>query len=171
MFFRNEYWFLSNMYPCKIRVNGLEFKCAEACFQSFKTTDTELRAKFQHLNGFEAKKLGKKIKLRPDWNDIRLEVMRRVVYAKFHQNPELQKLLADVQGWCIVEDNTWHDTFWGKCDGVGENWLGCILTAIRTYVRNNTLRCCYCQYRRDDQADYCIKYNNFAAEVTDCNKK
>lgn len=130
MYFRNEYWFLSNMYPCKIRVNGLEFKCAEACFQSFKTTDTELRAKFQHLNGFEAKKLGKKIKLRPDWNDIRLEVMYRVVFAKFRQHPELKTKLLNISEM-IIEDNTWHDTFWGKCNGVGKNKLGIILMTIR----------------------------------------
>lgn len=130
MYFRNEYWFLSNMYPCKIRVNGLEFQCAEACFQSFKTTDLELRKKFQNLNGFEAKKLGKKIKLRPDWNNIRLEVMYRVVLAKFRQHPELFRKLKNVSE-PIVEDNTWHDTFWGMCNGVGKNNLGIILTAVQ----------------------------------------
>lgn len=130
MFFRNEYWFLSNMYPCKIRVNGLEFECAEACFQSFKTEDKEARKAFQKINGFEAKKLGRKVNLRSDWNKIRLEVMFRVVNAKFRQNPELYKLLKKVDG-LIVEDNTWNDRFWGKCNGVGQNNLGVILMAIR----------------------------------------
>ncbi len=130
MFFRNEYWFLSNMFPCEIHVNGLKFKCAEACFQSFKTTDLELRKKFQNLNGFEAKKLGKKIKLRSDWNKIRLEVMFRVVLAKFHQHPELLTLLQNISD-PIVEENSWHDTFWGKCNGIGENNLGVILMRIR----------------------------------------
>lgn len=128
MFFRNEYWFLSNMYPCKIRVNGLEFECAEACFQSFKTTDLELRKKFQKMNGFEAKKFGKKVKLRPDWNDIRLEIMSRVIHAKFKQNDELGHKLAQISDEIeIVEDNKWHDTFWGRCNGIGENHLGRIL--------------------------------------------
>lgn len=139
MYFRNEYWFLSNMYPCKIRVNGLEFKCAEACFQSFKTTDLELRKKFQYLNGFEAKKLGKKIKLRPDWNDIRLEVMRRVVRAKFRQNLDLAiKLFAIPDNIEIIEDNTWNDTFWGRCNGVGKNNLGQIITSERMYLEIET---------------------------------
>lgn len=130
MFFRNEYWFLSNMYPCKIRVNGLEFECAEACFQSFKTTDPELRAKFQHLNGFEAKKFGKKVKLRPDWNNIRLDVMKEVIRVKFKQHPDLLKKLTEIKG-DIVENNTWHDTFWGVCNGKGYNHLGKILMEIR----------------------------------------
>lgn len=132
MLFRNEYYFLSNMYPCRIRVNGLEFACAEACFQSFKTTDLEIRKKFQKLNGFEAKKLGKRIKLRPDWNDIRLDVMEAVIHVKFKQNPQLQNKLINAlvrsgKGG-IVEDNTWNDTFWGRCNGIGKNHLGTILT-------------------------------------------
>lgn len=130
MYFRNEYAFLSNMFKAEIRVNGLVFSCAEACFQSFKTEDKELRKKFQNISGYEAKKLGKSIKLRPDWNEIRLEVMEAVLKAKFKQHPELMvKLIAINEP--IVEHNTWHDEFWGVCDGLGKNNLGIILDKIR----------------------------------------
>lgn len=140
MYFRNEYWFLSNMFPCKIRVNGLEFKCAEACFQSFKTTDPELRAKFQNLNGFEAKKLGKHIKLRSDWNAIRLDVMKAVVHVKFKQNPNLQQKLIEAYHNSgrngIIEHNNWGDIFWG-CNGtIGANHLGKILNAEAIDLEN-----------------------------------
>lgn len=130
MKFRNEYWFLSNMFPCELQVNGLTFTCAESCFQSFKTTDPEERKRFQNLNGFDAKKLGRKIKLRPDWNDIRIDVMKAVIKVKFKQHPELTKKLISIKE-PIVEDNTWNDTFWGVCNGKGANNLGKILESVR----------------------------------------
>ena len=134
MFFRNEYWFLSNMYPCEIRVNGLVFTCAEACFQSFKTTDVNERKKFQGIDGFEAKKLGRSVSLRSDWNDIRIEVMSRVIHAKFKQNPDLTKKLQDTGDLLIIEDNTWKDTFWGRCNSKGYNLLGQILMNERDRI-------------------------------------
>ena len=139
MFFRNEYWFLSNMYPCEIRVNGLVFTCAEACFQSFKTTDINERKKFQGIDGFKAKKLGRSVSLRSDWNDIRIEVMSRVIHAKFHQNPDLTKKLQDTGDLLIIEDNTWKDTFWGVCNGKGHNLLGQILMNERDRINSQDL--------------------------------
>ena len=136
MFFRNEYWFLSNMYPCEIRVNGLVFTCAEACFQSFKTTDLNERKKFQEIDGFKAKKLGRSVSLRSDWNDIRIEVMSRVIHAKFKQNPDLTKKLKDTGDLLIIEDNTWKDTFWGVCNGKGYNLLGQILMSERDWINS-----------------------------------
>ena len=136
MFFRNEYWFLSNMYPCEIRVNGLVFTCAEACFQSFKTTDVNERKKFQGINGFEAKKLGRSVSLRSDWNDIRIEVMFRVIHAKFSQHPELTKKLQNTGDLPIIEDNTWKDTFWGRYNGKGHNLLGQILMSERDWINS-----------------------------------
>ena len=136
MYFRNEYWFLSNMYPCEIRVNGLVFTCAEACFQSFKTTDVNERKKFQGIDGFKAKKLGRSVSLRSDWNDIRIEVMSRVIHAKFHQNSDLTKKLQDTGDLPIIEDNTWKDTFWGRCNGKGHNLLGQILMSERDWINS-----------------------------------
>lgn len=65
-----------------------------------------------------------------EWNARRLEVMKRVVWAKFAQNPKLRKLLIAVTE-PIVEDNTWGDTYWGRCRGVGSNHLGQILQEVR----------------------------------------
>lgn len=43
----------------------------------------------------EAKRLGRQMKMRPDWDEIKFNVMREVVMAKFTQNPDLyQRLLA-----------------------------------------------------------------------------
>lgn len=128
MYFRNEYWFLSNMYPCSIEIDGYKFMCVESAFQAMKNP---MRAKeFEKLNGFEAKKLGRKVNLRPNWNNIRASVMLEIVACKFEQHPELMCKLIDIKE-DIVEENTWNDTYWGVCKGVGKNTLGKILTLLR----------------------------------------
>lgn len=130
MKFKNEFYFLSNMYPCELHINGLTFTCAEAAFQSFKVLDKEARKQFQGISGFEAKKLGKQVSLRTDWNNIRLDVMLAVLKVKFKQHPELATLLKMINV-PIVEDNTWNDTFWGRCNGRGNNYLGKLLEQIK----------------------------------------
>ena len=129
MVFRNQFWFLSNMYPHTIHVNGIEYTCIEAAFQSFKLEDREARRQFSGINGFEAKKLGRHVQLRPDWNEIKVEVMYRLLKIKF--KGELGAKLKSVDGH-TVEENTWGDTFWGICRGHGQNQLGILLERVRS---------------------------------------
>lgn len=130
MFFRNKFWFLSNMYPCSIVVEGIEFKCAEAAFQAYKCKSKAERIHFTKLDGFEAKRLGRKIDLRSDWYSIRDDAMFCVVLSKFRQHPELMRRLKNIRG-IIKEENTWNDTYWGVCNNKGRNKLGEILMYIR----------------------------------------
>lgn len=133
MYFRNEYWFLSNFYPCKVTLlNGLTFENAEAAFQSYKVLSLEDKKRFCNLSGAEAKKLGRNIKLRPDWNEIRLKAMYSVLMAKFKNKDLAEKLLNTPQ--YIEETNTWNDTFWGVCNGIGENKLGKCLMLVRDKI-------------------------------------
>lgn len=132
MYFRNEFYFLSNMYPCditfKLNYQMLTFKCSEAAFQACKCP-TEA-GKFTSIDGFEAKRLGKKVPLRLDWETVKVPVMSKIVKAKFKQNPPLLEKLLNIP-YDIVEENSWGDTFWGVCKGEGENNLGRILMDIR----------------------------------------
>lgn len=128
--FRGKYWFLSNFYPCKITFGGLEFDCVEAGFQAMKCANIEDRKMFVGLNGAEAKKLGRKIKMRADWKQVRDDVMFTLVMQKF-ENPVLMRQLKAVKG-TIIENNSWFDTYWGFVPGKGgENKLGKILMKIR----------------------------------------
>lgn len=95
--------YLSNMYPYKMRVNGLEFTCVEAAFQSFKTTDPEIRKQFIGLDGRAAKALGRKINLRPDWEQIKIKVMRQLIAGKFSKS--LGQKLVKEQDNFIETDN------------------------------------------------------------------
>ena len=131
MKFRDEYAFLSNMYTCKInmQIEGRDytFNCAESAFQAHKCPARA--SEFANLSGKDAKKAGRHVPLRRDWEYIKDDVMTEVVKTKF-KDPDLMKKLMSVKGE-ICEDNTWHDTYWGKCGGVGQNKLGQILMSVR----------------------------------------
>lgn len=144
MKFRNEYWFLSNFYPCKIEINGLTFQCAESAFQACKSLNPRDWEKLTKMNGAEAKKFGRKISLRPDWNERKLRCMYAIVNAKFNQNNDLLKKLCDVNE-PIVEENDWNDTYWGVCKNRGENHLGKIISKVRAkeIKRRNDIRRAY----------------------------
>ena len=128
MIFREEYFFLSNMFPCEILYKGKTYKCVESAFQAQKCKERE--KEFEKLNGFDAKKLGKKVEIRKDWEEIKIGVMKEILIEKFSQNPTLFYSLKKISD-PIIEDNTWGDIFWGRCKGIGENNLGKILEEIK----------------------------------------
>lgn len=133
--FCGHLYFLSNMYPCPVTMpDGIKYRCAEAAFQAQKCLDVDERRRFANMSGKEAKYAGKRVNLRPHWNQIRVGVMRDVVHAKFVQNPDLAKRLADTEG-DLVEYNTWGDRFWGVYLGVGKNHLGCLLMETRAKLQ------------------------------------
>lgn len=137
MKFRYEYYFLSNMYPCKIKLGKYTFSCAEAAFQAAKCPARV--SEFIGIDGYAAKKLGRKVELRSDWNEVKLNFMERIVRAKFNQHPELKEKLINLDCPTIVEDNNWGDTFWGVCNGKGENHLGKILTKLKEEGKQNEI--------------------------------
>lgn len=149
MIFRNEYFFLSNMFPCVISYKGKTYKCVESAFQAQKCE--ERASEFEELNGFNAKELGKKVKLRKDWEKVKVGIMREILIEKFSQNPTLLIYLKEVNV-PIIEDNTWGDTFWGMCNRKGENNLGKLLEEIKAmkikkiYIKISDV----CQFRDID---------------------
>ena len=132
--FRGEYEFLSNMYHSPIIVNGLKLTCAEALFQMMKTKRPEERIHFINISGPDAKRLGRCVKLRPDWEEIKIDVMRWVIHQKFKE-PTLRQKLLDTGDATLIEGNTWGDQFWGCYYGDGQNWLGKILMDERTKLK------------------------------------
>ena len=130
MVFRGDYWFLSNMYPTELKdEDGRVYSCVEAMFQSRKCKNADDRERFVGINGFDAKRLGKRIALRDDWESIKVAEMEAILMQKFSK-PELKSMLKAIDGE-IAEENTWHDTYWGVCNGYGQNNLGKLLMKIR----------------------------------------
>jgi N-glycosidase YbiA len=69
--------------------------------------------------------------IRPDWKEVRVPLMEQFTREKYATNADLRNRLLDTQGSLLIEGNTWNDTFWGVCNGVGENNLGKILMRVR----------------------------------------
>lgn len=135
--FDGDYAFLSNFYEYPFQLNGTTYKTAEHAFQAMKAT---IKADYDLIVNAEtpgrAKRLGKKIQLRPDWEEVKYCIMQDILRVKF-ASPELGQMLLDTGDATLIEGNTWHDNLWGNCtcprcaDKVGKNWLGNILMGVR----------------------------------------
>ena len=134
MQFRGNHYFLSNMCPCPNGVGVMiddkiyKFSCVESAFQAHK--DPSRADEFEKLDGYAAKKLGRRVTLRSDWENIKDDLMLSLVTAKFLQNYDMYCRLLKISDE-IVEENTWNDTYWGVCNGRGLNKLGKILMQVR----------------------------------------
>ena len=129
--FRGEYFFLSKItYPCEVSYNGRVFSSSEAAFQSEKCFNNSCKEQFVGITAVDAKKIGKTVLLRADWDEIKDEVMHKVLLAKF-ANVDLELKLLQTYPQHIEEGNTWNDTYWGVCNGKGQNKLGKLLMRIR----------------------------------------
>lgn len=133
--FKGEFDFLSNFYSTYMIFNGKEYRNTEAAFHAQK--DPSRADEFQKMTASEAKSLGRKVDLRGDWEDVKVELMAQIVYEKFAGNSYNAKLLLDTGDRELIEGNWWNDRFWGVCKGVGENKLGKILMYVRELIRND----------------------------------
>ncbi len=129
--FFNQFRFLSNYHICDIEYEGLKYSSSEAAYQAAKSTDNEVRSKFTSLYPPESKKFGYQIELRSDWANVKDGIMDDILKIKF-SNEELRALLLSTGSKHLEETNYWNDTYWGVCDGVGENKLGKALMNLRS---------------------------------------
>ena len=120
--FRGDYYFLSNFYPAPIVVKDMGMvDTVEHAFQAAKTIDLEEMKKiFKAYSPALAKQLGKTVTLRNDWQEIKNDLMYQLVRLKFLSHPDLHQKLQDTGEAMLIEGNTWGDTYWGVCNGVGK---------------------------------------------------
>jgi ribA/ribD-fused uncharacterized protein len=132
----------------KVEYQGILYPTSEHAYQAAKTEDIQLRrfiaTRLQTPN--EAKRYGQTIKLRPNWEQIKVNIMKEIVWLKFQQNEGIRNLLICTDGEQLFEGNTWGDNFWGvdlralyDNNIVGENHLGKILMEVRSYFINEAL--------------------------------
>lgn len=129
--FKDSYRFLSNFYPCLVELDGEVYRSIEHAYVAAKSLDPVVRELIRMIDTpGQVKRLGRELVLRPDWDDVKLPIMTDLVTQKF-TDVGLRKLLVETSPAELVEGNTWGDTFWGVCDGVGRNHLGRILMSVR----------------------------------------
>lgn len=138
-----DYKWLSNFEPCTVWFEGMQYPSSEHAYMASKTLNTEIRAKFSSdyadvvLTASEAKKLGRTIELRENWDNIRGDMMLGIVFDKFWRNLELRRKLLDTGSKYLEETNHWKDLYYGVDfeTGMGENTLGKILMKVREVLK------------------------------------
>lgn len=138
--FRGDFFFLSNFYNCPVAYKQLTYTNNEAAFQAQKCVSDTERIQFTKLSPSEAKRLGRRVSLRKDWENVKVSIMEEVVRAKFTQNAELADKLLATGDAHLEEGNTWGDRVWGTVNGIGANQLGIILMKIRDEIGKSNIR-------------------------------
>lgn len=141
--FQGEYRFLSNFFLTIIKYEGIEYPSVEHAYQAAKSLDRNVRKRIAECStpGM-AKRMGKGVRLRSDWERKKLSIMEELIWKKFEDNSSLKKMLLETYPSLLIEGNYWHDNFWGDCvcdqccDRRGLNHLGAILMRVRRTMLN-----------------------------------
>lgn len=138
--FEGKYAFLSNFYdsPFVGNIDEIEYPTVEHYFQAQKSLSLQERKMIAAApTPGKAKRFGRHVDLRPDWEFKKLKVMKYALKRKFDTHPDLKKQLLATDDAILIEGNTWHDNFWGdcscpKCENIaGKNNLGKLLMMLR----------------------------------------
>ena len=136
--FDGKYAFLSNFFYAPFVYDGIIYPTNEHFFQAMKTLDQEKRKQIAEAKTpGAAKRMGRQVQLREDWEQVKYTAMRVGVERKFDAHPGLAEKLIATGDAILIEGNSWHDNTWGscfcpKCAAIaGKNWLGEILMERR----------------------------------------
>lgn len=133
---------LSTFYHAPIIMNGGKtYKTVEHYYQSMKFKGTPYAEEIRLLcTAQQAKEAGstRKHPIRADWDQVRCDVMREALIAKFTQNERCRMHLVELTGESeLVHDAPWDD-FWGTGrTGQGKNMLGIMLMELRDKLRRS----------------------------------
>ena len=136
--FDGKYAFLSNFFYAPFVYDGIIYPTNEHFFQAMKTLDQEKRKQIAEAKTpGAAKRMGRQVQLREDWEEVKYTAMCVGVERKFDAHPGLAEKLIATGDAILIEGNSWHDNTWGscfcpKCAAIaGKNWLGEILMERR----------------------------------------
>ena len=139
--FDGKWAFLSNFYWNEIEHEGIKYPTNEHFFQAMKTLDMDERCQIANsLTPGQAKRMGRKVSLRPDWEDVKEDIMLEGLCIKF-ADEQLADWLVATGDAELVEGTTWHDNEWGDCSCpkcrniVGKNKLGKLLMKVRDMIK------------------------------------
>lgn len=148
-FYEQDFYVLSNFSSFRVRWRGIDFDTSEAAYHWAKFTGEDgfdeivsrraiQRAILAARSAHDAFKLAQTYvhARRPDWDDVKIEIMRGILRAKANQHPYVRRKLLDTGNRVLVEDS-WRDSYWGHGpDGNGFNVLGKLWMDIRTELQD-----------------------------------
>jgi ribA/ribD-fused uncharacterized protein len=129
---KDPHGFMGNFYKARFFIYGRWWDFVEAPYQAQKTyVQSEQDEIWAAKKAMESRNLGQKVTMRPDWDQVKRQVMKECVMAKFLQHPDLRKQLMETGDEELIEDSP-IDAWWG-CgkDGTGQNVLGQVLMEVR----------------------------------------
>jgi len=141
--FKNDYEMFSNFYPVSIYYLGYYFPSVEHAFVASKSDNPMFWYKIAQIpedQAGKAKRFGRKVKLRKNWDMLKLSYMKRLLMQKFSYH-RFKELLLSTGDAILIEGNYWHDNYWGDCycpkcaNIVGQNQHGKMLMKVRDIIK------------------------------------
>lgn len=133
------YGCFSNFSAHPIRIDGMLWPTSEHYYQAHKFQASEITDQIRQLETpVEAAAVGRgnPSKMRPDWSQIKVDVMRKALVSKFNQHADIRQTLIET-GEAVLVEHTENDAFWGDGgDGSGQNMLGRLLMEVRSTLKN-----------------------------------
>ena len=133
--FHGQHDFLSNFAAAPVVYEGETYPTVEHAFQAAKTHDRAERQTIRDATTpATAKRLGRRVTLRPDWEQVKFDLMLALLRQKF-ASAELREQLLATGDAELIEGNRWNDRTWGcvlvKGKWIGKNRLGKLLMQVR----------------------------------------
>jgi len=139
-YFREKYFPFSNFSNHRVYYGGNEYATSEHAFQAAKATNETDRAYVAAATSpTKAKRRGREIACRSDWDEVKDTIMLHIVYLKVLQNEDVRLLLLGTGEEELIEGNWWKDDYWGKVKRNGKwegrNVLGRTFMLVRDILR------------------------------------
>lgn len=138
---KGDYGCFSNFSRHVVELEGKIWRTSEHYYQAKKFAGTPLENAVRDCaTPKEAAAMGRdrSLPMRKDWDNVKDDVMREVVYAKFTQLEALKQILLNTGDEVLVE-HTENDNYWADAgDGSGKNMLGIILMEVRDRIRKES---------------------------------
>ena len=137
-FYEQDFYVLSNFSAFRVTFGGQTFDTSEAAYHFQRFTDSANRTAvlyadsahdaFRHAQAHKAEQ-------RPDWDRVKVNIMRDILRAKVQQHEYVRRKLLATGDRELVE-NSWRDDFWGwGPNRDGQNMLGKLWMEIRAELR------------------------------------
>lgn len=139
-FYEQDFYVLSNFSAFTLQWQGLRFDTSEAAYhwEKFAITAPVIAEEILHAESahevFKIAEVNKACR-RPDWDNVKVSIMRDILRAKAAQHEYVRRKLLETGDRELIEDS-WRDDFWGwGPNRDGQNMLGELWMQVRAEFR------------------------------------